>query len=419
LEIRSISFYTFGCKVNQYETEKLKSLALKEGWEVKPFGNKTDYVFINSCAVTHIAERKARRLIRFIRAKFPEAKIILAGCYPERLKSYNFPLDVDILLDNKEKWEFFNGDENSFVAPIPTERTRALVKVQDGCNNFCSYCIVPFLRGRERSKPVEVVLWEVENLLNSGYKEIVLTGVRLGAYGKDLGGNINLANLIRKILDYPELKRLRLSSIEPMDFSPDLLDVITEEKVCKHLHIPLQSGDDEVLRRMGRRYDTKYFYGLIENIRKRVPDIAIATDIIVGFPGEEEDNFKNTLEFAKEIGFMKIHVFPFSPRPGTKAYTEKPLPPQIVEERKRILMSLSDELWKKYVEKFIGSRMEVLVENIENGIAEGLTSNYIRVFFKDEKVEKGEFVPVILKNIDKERVLGERVKECLILNSQL
>ncbi|MGB9857231.1 MAG: MiaB/RimO family radical SAM methylthiotransferase [Dictyoglomaceae bacterium] len=417
MDIKSISFYTFGCKVNQYETEKLKSLAQKEGWEVKPFGVETDYIFINSCAVTHVAERKARRLIKFLRNKFPNSKIVLAGCYPERMKDSIPNLDIDILLTNKEKWEFFNGDEFSFIPPLPQERTRALVKIQDGCNQFCSYCIVPYLRGKERSKPLDLVIWEIENLINLGYKEIVITGVRLGAYGHDFQDRDALSKLLQKLIQYPELKRIRLSSIEPMDITPSLIELASEEKICRHWHIPLQSGDDEILKKMRRRYNTSYYYEIIQELRKRVPDIAIATDIIVGYPGENDINFENTVNFIKKIGFMKLHVFPFSPRPGTLAEKEKPLPPDIVEERKKLLISLSEELWKKYAERFIGREMEVLVEEVEHGLAEGLTDNYLRIVFHDTSVNKGDFVKVYLKEINKERVFGERVRDILTVKT--
>lgn len=413
MDIRSISFYTFGCKVNQYETEKLKSLAQKEGWKIKSFGEETDYIFINSCAVTHIAERKARRLIRFLRNKFPNSKIILAGCYPERLKNYKSFIDADILLDNEEKWKFFNDSEFSPIPSLFQERTRALVKIQDGCNQFCSYCIVPFLRGRERSKPQDLIIKEIEELIKLGYKEIVLTGIRLGAYGHDFGDKDALSKLLRKIIQYPEIKRIRLSSIEPMDITPSLIELAGERKICNHWHIPLQSGDDEVLKKMNRRYDTSYYYEIIQELRKRAPDIAIATDIIVGYPEEKDINFENTVNIIKKIGFMKLHVFPFSPRPGTLAEKMPLLPNSVIEERKKILLSLSRDLWRKYAERFLGKKMEVLVEEVKDGFAEGLTDNYLKVIFYDTSLDKGSFVYVFLKEIHEEKIFGEKVKDII------
>ncbi len=417
MNIKSISFFTFGCKINQYETEKIKSLAQKEGWKVESFGEEADYIFINSCAVTHIAERKARRLIKFLRNKFPNSKIILAGCYPERTKKNSSTLDVDILLDNKEKWEFFNGNELSFIPSLPQERTRALVKIQDGCNQFCTYCIVPYLRGRERSKPQDLVIQEIENLISLGYKEIVLTGVRLGAYGHDFQDKDALSKLLQKIIQYPEIKRIRLSSIEPMDITPSLIELSGEEKICKHWHIPLQSGDDEILRKMKRRYDTSYYYEIIQELRKKVPYIAIATDIIVGYPEEKDINFQNTVTFIKKVGFMKLHVFPFSPRPGTQAEELTLLPPSLVEERKKTLISLSKDLWEKYAGGFLGKEMEVLVEENENGFAEGLTDNYLKVVFHDSSVNKGDFVKIRIKEVHEERVFGEKIRDILYINS--
>ncbi|MCX7846028.1 MAG: tRNA (N(6)-L-threonylcarbamoyladenosine(37)-C(2))-methylthiotransferase MtaB [Dictyoglomaceae bacterium] len=417
MDIRSISFYTFGCKVNQYETEKLKSLAHKEGWRVKSFGEETDYIFINSCAVTHIAERKARRLIKTLRNRFPNSKIILAGCYPERLKNYKYFLDVDIILDNEKKWEFFRGSEFSFIPSLPQERTRALVKIQDGCNQFCNYCIVPYLRGRERSKPQELVIQEIENLIKLGYKEIVITGIRLGAYGHDFKDKDALSKLLKKIIQYPEIKRIRLSSIEPMDITPSLIELAGEEKMCKHWHIPLQSGDDEILEKMNRRYDTLYYYEIIQKLRKKVPDIAIATDVIVGYPEEKDINFQNTINFIKKIGFMKIHVFPFSPRPGTLAEKLPPLLPSVIEKRKKILITLSQNLWKNYVEKFLGKEMEILVEETKNGFAEGLTDNYLKVIFHDTSVNKGDFVKVLLKEIHEDILLGEKIRTFSYVNT--
>ncbi|MEN2984842.1 MAG: tRNA (N(6)-L-threonylcarbamoyladenosine(37)-C(2))-methylthiotransferase MtaB [Dictyoglomaceae bacterium] len=417
MDTRSISFYTFGCKVNQYETEKLKSLAQKEGWRIKSLEEETDYIFIHSCAVTHIAERKARRLIKFLRKKFPNSKIILAGCYPERLKNYNLSIDVDILLDNKEKWEFFKGEEISFILSVPQERTRALVKIQDGCSQFCNYCIVPYLRGRERSKPQELVIREIENLIKLGYKEIVLTGIRLGAYGHDFQDKDALSKLLKRIIKYPEIKRIRLSSIEPLDITPSLIELAGEEKICRHWHIPLQSGDDEILRKMNRRYDTSYYYDIIQELRKRVTDIAITTDVIVGYPEEKDVNFENTVNFIKKVGFMKLHVFPFSSRPGTFAEKLSPLPPSVIEERKRILINLSKDLWKRYAEKFLGKEMEILVEEVQDGVVDGLTDNYLKVVFHDNSVNKGDFVKVFLREICEEKILGEKVKDMIYVNS--
>ncbi|HOP94884.1 MAG TPA: tRNA (N(6)-L-threonylcarbamoyladenosine(37)-C(2))-methylthiotransferase MtaB [Dictyoglomaceae bacterium] len=412
---KRIAFYTFGCKVNQYETEKLRQLALKEGWEVVPFGEKADVLFINSCAVTHVAERKARRLINFIRHHYPNIKIILAGCYPEKLKICPSSLNVNLVLDNKEKWEFFNSNGEESLPVAVGDRTRAVVKIQDGCNQFCTYCLVPYFRGRERSKPLHVVLEEINNLLNLGYKEIVLTGIRLGAYGHDFGNKDALAELLERIFVFPQLKRVRLSSIELIDITDRLIELSNYFKFCRHWHIPLQSGDDDILRKMNRKYTIYDFQQVVEKIREKVPEVAITTDIIVGYPQETEENFENTYYFASQIKFMKIHVFPFSPRPGTSAAKLKPLPSNVVEERKEKLISLSSQLWKDYAKKFIGKDLEVLVEEKEGEYYKGTSDNYLKVAFKNtDDIQKGSFVKVKIKDIDKEEnniVLGELVKE--------
>jgi len=410
---RKVAFYTFGCKVNQYETEKLKYLAIKEGWDVVSFNDEPDLFFINSCAVTHVAERKARRLINYIKNHYKNAKIALAGCYPERIKLSPEELKVDFLLDNKQKWEFFGGNEDS-VFLISEDRARAILKIQDGCNQFCSYCIVPYLRGRERSKSLEYVIKEVMELVARGHKEIVLTGIRLGAYGHDLGDKNALVKLLTKIFEIEGLYKVRLSSLEPMDITEELISIASHPKLCKHWHIPLQSGSDEILKKMNRKYDTKYFSYIVDKLRERVPNIAIATDIIVGYPEETDEHFEETLEFAKKIKFMKIHVFPFSPRPFTPAGKLAPLSPKIIEERKRKLLDLSNLLWEEYVSSFLSKELEVMVEEKENDVFRGTTDNYIKVEFKGPfYLKEGDYVKVILEDIDKEKskVYAKLVKD--------
>lgn len=413
--MRKVAFYTFGCKVNQYETEKLKKIALENGWEVVPFSEDADLFFINSCAVTHVAERKARRLINFIKNHHPNALIVLAGCYSERLKLSSETLQIDYILDNKEKWNFFGSSQSSPYI-CSEDRARALLKIQDGCNNFCSYCIVPYLRGRETSKSIDDVIKEATLLVEHGFKEIVLTGIRLGAYGHDWGDKDGLYKLLLRLFEIKGLEKIRLSSIEPMDVTPNLIELASHPKLCMHWHIPLQSGDDDILKKMNRRYDTKYFESIVEKLRSKNEDIAITTDIIVGYPEEDEENFLNTYNFAKKISFMRIHVFPYSPRPFTVAYRLKPLSHKIVEERKEKLLKLSCELWENYVKKFLNRELKVIVEEKEGHVYKGTTDNYIKVEFKsDVSLKEGEYVKVRLKYINKEeeKVLGELMREKL------
>lgn len=411
--MKKVAFYTFGCKVNQYETEKLKNIALKNGWEVVPLTEKADIYFINSCAVTHVAERKARRLINYIKKRHPNSLIVLAGCYSERLKLSSESISVDYIIDNKEKWYFFGDAKDNFYI-CSEDRARALLKIQDGCSNFCSYCIVPFLRGKERSKPIKEVLTEAQLLIEEGFKEIVLTGIRLGAYGQDWGESDGLYKLLLKLFDLDRLEKIRLSSIEPMDITDNLIKLVNHPKLCMHLHIPLQSGDDEVLEKMNRKYDTKYFESIIEKIRNVRDDIAITTDVIVGYPEERYENFLNTYNFIKKIGFMRIHVFPFSPRPFTMASKLKLLPDKVINERKKKLLNLSRDLWENYVKRFIGRELLTMVEEREGNIYKGTTDNYIKVEFKsDIPLKEGDYVKVRLRQIEKERekVLGELMME--------
>ncbi|MGB9768168.1 tRNA (N(6)-L-threonylcarbamoyladenosine(37)-C(2))-methylthiotransferase MtaB [Dictyoglomus turgidum] len=407
--MRKVAFYTFGCKVNQYETENLKILARNAGFEIVPFGKEADLIFINSCAVTHVAERKARRLINLIKNRFPNAKIALAGCYAERLNLSSEKLVLDFVLDNKQKWEFFGGSEDStFVTS--EDRARAILKIQDGCNNFCTYCIVPYLRGRERSKPFDKVMEEAQKLVENGFKEIVLTGIRLGAYGRDLGDKDALSKLLLKLFEMDGLVKIRLSSIEPMDITEGLIKLADHPKLCKHWHIPLQSGDDEILKKMNRRYDTKYFEQIVYKLREKVPDVAITTDIIVGYPEESEENFNNTYLFAERMGFMRIHVFPYSPRPFTPAYKLKPLPYEVITKRKEKLIKLSNDLWERYVSKFIEKELEVMVEERKENLYRGTTDNYIKVEFESNLLLKeGEYIKVRLLKVDnkEEKVWGE------------
>lgn len=413
--MKKVAFYTFGCKVNQYETEKLKNIALKNNWEIVPLTEDADIYFINSCAVTHIAERKARRLISFIKRHHPNSVIVLAGCYSERLKLSSESLNVDYIIDNKEKWKFFGDDDsNSFINS--EDRARALLKIQDGCSNFCSYCIVPFLRGKEKSRPINEVITEAELLIEQGFKEIILTGIRLGAYGHDLGETDGLYKLLLRLFDLSGLEKIRLSSIEPMDITDSLIELANHPKMCIHWHIPLQSGDDEILRKMNRKYDTKYFESIIEKLREKNKDIAITTDVIVGYPEEKDKNFLNSYEFIKRLGFMRIHVFPYSPRPFTISSKLKPLPNEVINERKEKLLKLSKDLWENYVKKFIGRELLTMVEKREGDIYKGTTDNYIKIEFKSNiPLKEGEYVRVKLRqmNKEKEKVLGDLVEEKL------
>ena len=410
MKVKGISL---GCKVNTYEMEYILSSFKDKGYEIS--NDEADICIINTCSVTNMSDAKSRKVINRIVRENPNSIIVVMGCMIEANKDYAND-DVSIIIGNKDKNkvvnlvedylqkgekvkkiypDFDNEFEDMFITNMEG-RTRAFVKIQDGCENFCSYCIIPYTRGKCRSKDKNKVLEEINTLVNNGYKEIVLTGIHTGHYGED--GDTTFPELLREIVKISGLKRLRISSIEITELNDDFLDVLkTYPVIVDHLHIPLQAGSDKVLHEMNRKYDTNYFLNKINVIRSIRPNISITTDIIVGFPGETDSEFNDTCEFSKKIGFSKIHVFPYSRRHGTKADT---MPNQIDEQTKKErvskLMQISDELEKKYLDKFINKEVEVLIEKNIDGISIGHTGNYLQV--KVSKVcDKNSIVNVIIK----------------------
>ena len=394
--------YTLGCKVNSYESEAIREMMINDGYVYSE--ENVDVMFINTCSVTSVSDQKSRQRIRSFVKKYPSAIIVVLGCYSQMAYNFISTIEgVDIVIGTKKRVDIISlinqyketkkqivlvdkTTRNEEYEPISissySDNTRAFLKIQDGCNNFCSYCIIPYTRGGVRSRPKEEVLNEVERLVNNGYQEIVLTGIHTGGYGKDFD-NYCFSDLLKDILKNPKLKRLRISSIEESEIDDAMIDLlVTESRIASHLHIPLQSGSSSVLKRMNRKYDTEQFYQKLVKIREKRPDIAITTDIIVGFPGETEEEFNETYEFSKKCEFSQIHVFPFSPRSGTPAYNMKDqIDPRIKKERVNRLLLLSNELQEQYESQFLGLELEVLFEEYdeENKIAKGHTSNYILV----------------------------------------
>lgn len=335
---RKIKFkiYSLGCKVNQYDSAVLSNLLKLRGFlETKKDNNsKPDLIIVNSCSVTHSAINKDRRLINLLKRKYPQAKIVLVGCWP---RIYNIEgLEVDLISNYKDQIKNLRAIEKIFFEKnlsdikkdclkdnlnIINDRSRYFIKIQDGCQQFCSYCVIPFARGLLKSRPMKEILEEITLATKNGFKEIVLSGIHLGLYGCDLGSkDKNLYNLLKKILSIKNLGRIRLSSIEITEVSDEIIDLIaSNSKMCRHLHIPLQSGSDKILKLMNRPYDTKYYYNRINKLRKKITDIAISTDIIVGFPGETDFDFQDTCNFSQKIAFSKIHVFSFSAHEKTPA----------------------------------------------------------------------------------------------------
>jgi len=418
--------YTFGCKTNQCDSEEIARLLLSLNGQNKLTDlPEADIVIINSCAVTSEAERQCRQYVRKILRTYPQKKVILTGCYLRRDKENIKNLFPNvILIDIKEKEEFrrhFNlPDDDNFYENNRNERepifnypfyhTRGFVKIEEGCDNFCSYCVVPFVRGSKIcSKPFSEVVREVKEMLSRGVKEIVLTGIRLGKYlSEDNGKKITLSDLVEEILSFNTSHeyRLRLSSIECVDIDDKLLNFMSYKptSLCRYLHIPLQSGDNKILTLMRRNYTVEIYRERMEHIRSRVSGIGIYTDVIVGFPGEDERSFEKTKKFIEEISFSGLHVFPYSIRPYTYAASlNNHVSPKIKNERVKTLLRLDKDLRKKFVSQFIDTTLYVLFEKKEkNGFISGYTDNYIRVnvpkeaIVNNEETEYGKMLPVKL-----------------------
>lgn len=423
MKVRAV---TLGCKVNTYESEYVLSEFKKKGYEITD--GISDIYIINTCSVTNMSDSKSRKIINKIIRENNSGIIVVMGCMIEAHKDYENDR-VNIIIGNKDKSkvvelveeylqtkenkkllydDFDSNFEDMFIEEM-SSHTRAYVKIQDGCENFCSYCIIPYTRGRQRSKKKETVLKEINTLVQNGYQEVVLTGIHTGHYGSDI--KTSFPELLREICKIDGLKRLRISSIEITELNDEFLNVLKEnKKIVSHLHIPLQAGSDSVLKNMNRKYLTDYFYDKIKTIRRIRSDINITTDIIVGFPGESEENFKETLEFAKKINFSKIHVFPYSRRQGTKAdLMPNQIPDNIKKERVKELIALSNNLESDYLDSFIGKTVEVLIETNDNNKSIGHTGNYLKVLV-NKRVESNKIIKVKINkrnDLTLEGIIGE------------
>lgn len=399
----SIALDTVGCKLNQAESQLFARQFAEKGYRLVPADNGADVYILNTCTVTHSADGKCRKLLHQARRRNPDVLVVAVGCYVERARQDLARLEgVDLVFDNSQKMKLVSLlEESGYLSPpsVPAPakadfRTRAFVRVQDGCNNFCSYCIVPLVRGRERSQPTDGVLSEIKQRVADGDKEVVLTGTEIGAYNcKDVG----LAGLLKRILAETEIARLRLSSLQPQEITPELLELWRDERLCRHFHLSLQSGSDDVLERMGRRYTTADYRRAVEQIRKAVPGVAVTTDIVVGFPGETDDEFEASYDFVKQMRFARIHVFPYSPRPGTQAAAMPgKLTDTVKQERSRRMLALGRASVREFRRQFLGETVMVLWEKQICGVWSGLTDNYIRVFTKSDKDLTNKLVAVKL-----------------------
>jgi len=435
--MKKVAFYTLGCKVNQYETEAISELFEKAGYEVVDFGDMADVYIINTCTVTGESARKSRQMIRRAKAINKDSIVVVAGCYAqtEAEEVAGIP-GVNLVIGTKDRsrivdyvQEIIDGGESiNAVDNIMRERqfeelkignfkehTRAFVKIQEGCNQFCSYCIIPYARGPVRSRDPEDIVDEVEKIAENGFKEIVITGIHIASYGKDLG-NISLLDIIRKVHEIGGIERIRLGSIEPTTITREFVQTASGlEKLCPHYHISLQSGCDETLKRMNRKYTTSQYESSVNLLRENIDDVSITTDVMVGFPGETEEEFLQTYEFLKRIEFMRMHVFKFSPRKGTPAYSFKAqVPAGEKEKRSKMVIELSQENTLKFNKRFIGRVAPVLFEQeVQSmpGFYEGLTPNYIRVLCKGDSRLKGEILKVMLKETHEDYILGEIIQD--------
>lgn len=426
-----VALTTLGCKVNQVETETMEGLFRQRGYEIVDFSQPADFYIINTCSVTHLGERKSRQLIRRANRLNEKAVIAVTGCYAQIAAKEIAAIEgvkvvigtqqrhkiVDLVEQAARKDGLFNEVSDIMhtheFEDIPLygtpHRTRAFLKIQDGCCNYCSYCIIPYTRGPIRSRRLDSVKEALDKLVADDFHEVVLTGIHLGAYGRDFKNeNISLSDAVKVCLTNPNLKRLRLGSLESIEVSPHLLELIkNEERFTKHLHLPLQAGSDEILKAMNRHYTTAEFARLIENIRRAVPDIAISTDIIVGFPGETDELFHKSMEFVNSMNFAKIHVFPYSKRAGTPAAAmSNQVDENIKKQRVHLMQQIEKRSSLNFHTKFLGKSMDVLFEQTHENYTEGLTSNYIKVYVPGE-IPSGEIYNVKLKEIFKDGILGE------------
>ncbi len=437
---RVIKFITLGCKVNQYETNAMAQKFLEKGYKVVEENNnnleeKPDVCIINTCTVTNMSDRKSRQMLRRMKEKNLDTIVVAVGCYAQVAKEELSKIpEIDLVLGNNEKVEIVKHvegylEKNKKISEIEdvmksrefsdfgnvtfSEKTRAVIKIQDGCDRFCSYCIIPYARGRVRSRKPESVISEITKIAEKGIKEVVITGIHIASYGKDFDlnkesklQNYKLINLLEDINKINGIERIRLGSIEPLLITEEFVNRLKKlKKICHHFHLSLQSGCDETLKRMNRRYTTEQFKNIVDILRKTYNDVNLTTDIIVGFPGENEEEFEKTYKFLKDIKFYKMHVFKYSPRKGTKAsIMENQIPGDIKEARSKKLIELSNKNEFEYNSKYIGKKVDVLFEEEKIGVYKGHTQNYIMVYCESEEKLDNK-----IKNVMCNKVINDHI----------
>lgn len=433
--MKTVAFHTLGCKVNQYETEAMEELFQNSGYLIVCDKEIADIYVINTCTVTNLSDRKSRQFIRKSKNINESAIIAVVGCYSQVCPKEVAEIEgVDVIIGTSdrnrivelcEKAKLYNEKIN-VVKSIKTyktfekininqikSKTRAYIKIQDGCNQFCSYCIIPYARGPIRSREYDDIIIEANKLATEGFKELVLTGIHVASYGKDLN-KISLIEVIKGIEKIENIERIRLSSLEPTIIDEDFMEsIINSKKVCDHFHLSLQSGSNSVLGRMNRKYTKEIFEDKVNLIRKYMPDVGLTTDIIVGFPGETEHEFKETVQFIKTIGFSRIHVFKYSPRKGTPAASfDNQIDGKLKNERSEVLINLGEELTKEFNYKFTNKRLEVLFEEKSKRLDntyEGYTTNYIRTRVESDEPLLGEIKKINISSSINDILIGNRV----------
>ena len=434
LQGKRAAIVTLGCKVNQYETDAMYGMLKEAGVTMVDPKEAADIYIVNTCSVTNMAERKSRQMLHRAKKKNPDVVVVAVGCYAQVGKEeLSKDTNIDLIIGNNKKKDLIHileehmGEKESAAESIEVidiahdqeyeslhveqlkEHTRAYIKVQDGCNQFCSYCIIPYARGPVRSRAKDDVVREIKELAHNGFKEIILVGIHVASYGVDLG-DTTLESLIMDVDKIDGVERIRLSSIEPMTLNQEFIDSIKDsKKLCHHFHISLQSGCDETLKRMNRKYTTAQFKGIVDGLREAFDDVAITTDVIVGFPGETEENFAATKEFVRSCGFSKIHIFPFSPRKGTPAASFSGVVSEKVKQRRAVeLAEVDRESHEKYCESMLDKTVTVLFEQESaEGLWEGLRGNYVRVYAKSEDNLSGKIRKITLKDLYKDGMIGE------------
>jgi MiaB-like protein len=444
--LKKVAFHTLGCKVNIYETEAMQELMQKAGYSIVDFDDKADIYVVNTCSVTNMADRKSRQMLHKAKKDNPDAVIVAVGCYVQAAaKSIKQDEKIDIIIGNNMKNKiadiindyYEHQDPNTvdisgdFVLDISKikeyeefrvlkhkEHTRAFIKIQDGCNQFCSYCIIPYTRGRVRSRSIEEIEKEVRDLVNAGYKEVILTGIHISSYGMDFEDRIQLIELVEKVAKVAGVERLRISSLEPRIITEEFVERLAKlDNFCPHFHLSLQSGSDNTLKAMSRRYDASEFKEGVRLIRKYFNMPALTTDIIAGFPGETEDDFTESLEYIRDIGFFELHVFPYSKREGTKAASMKEtLSNKDKTRRVNLLLSMQEPIRRKFLEEKIGKEVEVLIESEfehENKrYVLGHSKEYIKVALPYIEKARNMIIPAkLISFIKDDIILGEELKQ--------